>query len=172
MTKIIMPISIDSELGNWVRNDKKNVSEFVSSLIEEQYKNRSDPIPKILKLEESIYKNKEKLEFFYDKLLKVIENGNKIEREKAEKVMEQRDINDIEEKNKFKELLDKLRKLPIWEEFVDSFEEMDIKEIGNWYEENILSKDLKLHRDIGGIGVLVRLTKKLTKEQLKGGLII
>ena len=167
-----MPISIDSELCNWVKEEYKNVSEFVSSLIKEEYNNRSNPIPKIKKLQELDYNTQEKLDFNYDKLLKVLEEGNKKEREEAELLIKDKEEKENKEIKENEQRIEGLRKLPMWESFIEKYIDMDYEEVGKWYEENILSKDLELHRIVGGIGYLKKLFEKFTKEQLMGGIIL
>jgi Ca2+-dependent lipid-binding protein len=165
-TKKNMSISISPEIFDWLKNQDINVSEYIHKFLEKEYEERTNPIIKIKKYEEERTIVEGKLEFYYQKLQKVVEDGNKQEREEASKLKEEKELKEKEYQESFISLLDSLRPHKDWIELVDSFDNLTPQEIISYNE---IFNDSGI--ETGGWGRLKELLLVFSKEQLKGGLI-
>jgi len=159
-------ISIPSHIADWLKNDIDNASNYISELLEIEYKEKDDPITKIKHYEKERMLIDGLLEKYYLSIQRTVEDGNKIERDQARRLLIEREEKEKAEQEKYINLLEKLRGHPHWEEFVDSYDELGTNEIITYNEEFVESGI-----DTKGWGNLKRLMNLLTKEQLKGGMI-
>jgi len=169
MAKKIISASVPEYIADWLKNDigEREKSAFITSKLEKAYKEQEDPIARIKVLEREKKENQDKLDYYYHKIQRVIEDGNKKEREEAKRIKDTKEAEELEHQGKLLKLLDKVRVHEGWETFVNNYEDLSSEEIVD-YNEVLNKSDIQT----GGWGKLKELMSTFTKEQLKGGVVL
>jgi len=169
MAKKIISASVPEYISDWLQNEygDREKSAFITKLLENEYKSREDPISLIKTLEKEKKEICDKLDYNYHKSQKIIEDGNKKEREEAKKILEDKEEKELEYRKDFIKLLDSIRVYEGWEAFVDNYDNCGPKEIIA-FNESLNTSGI----ETGGWGRLKELMQLFTKEQLKGGMVL
>jgi len=87
MAKRILSITLEEEIIKYLEKTTNNKSEYINELLLKDKIYNQDKVPIIQKIEEERLELLEKEESLNQKLRKIVEEGNKAEREKAKEIL-------------------------------------------------------------------------------------
>jgi len=128
-------ITIEEKLVNWVKG-MKNTSEFINKVLNESYDKQSNPM---VDLEQYLEEEKERNNIknnILNNINKILEEGNKIERAEAERILKIEARIRERDKEELKSLTNTIKEIGVFDELMMCKDMVDINKVTRKLKEN------------------------------------
>lgn len=156
-----MSFTIEEKYCNWLK-DFDNASKIVNDMLAKEYENKANPIRDLEELLKHKLDIKEKEGSIINKIEVILEEGNKKEKEEANRILKIAEEIRERDKNKIKELTDTLVKIGVFDDLMGCKDMIDINKVTN----NL--KDNKIENPHSPTGIFGMMELKRVVEAHKG----